>query len=66
MESKKFSSFPKNRKITILSNSSLTPRTRRDNNNNDNNNNDKNPHLNFLKGAVLGDKEHGVGIRDNG
>ena len=25
-------------------------------NNNDNNNNDKNPHLNFLKGAVLADK----------
>ena len=24
----------------------------------------KNPHLNFLKGTVLGDKEQGVGIRD--
>ena len=31
----------------------------------DNNNNNKNnPHLNFLKGTVLGDKEQGVGIRD--
>ena len=26
----------------------------------------KNPHLNFLKGTVLGDKEQGVGIRDKG
>ena len=34
------------------------------NNSNNNNNNDKNPHLNFLKGTVLGDKEQG--IRDNG
>ena len=30
----------------------------------DNNNNDNNPHLDFLKGTVLGDKEQGVGIRD--
>ena len=38
-----------------------------DNNNNDKNDkNDKNPHLNFLKGTVLGDKEQGVGIRDKG
>ena len=41
-----------------------------DNNNNDNNNkdnnNDKNPHLNFLKGTVLGDKEQGVGMGDEG
>ena len=38
-----------------------------DNNNNINNNNsDENPHLNFLKGTVLGDKEQGVGIRDKG
>ena len=30
----------------------------------DNNNNDKNnPHLNFLKGTVLGSKEQGVWIR---
>ena len=36
------------------------------NNNNNNNKNDKNPHLNFLKGTVLGDKEQGVGIRDKG
>ena len=28
------------------------------------NNNDKSPHLNFLKGIVLGDKEQGVGIWD--
>ena len=35
-----------------------------DNNNNNNNNNDKNPHLNFLNGTVLGDKEKG--IRENG
>ena len=34
-------------------------------NNNNNNNNDKNPHLNFLKGTVLGDKEQGEGIRVN-
>ena len=32
----------------------------------DNNNNDNNPHLNFMKGKVLGDKEQGVGIRDKG
>ena len=32
--------------------------------NNKNNNNNKNPHLNFLKGTVLGDKEQGLGIRD--
>ena len=32
----------------------------------DNNNNDKNPHLNFLKGAVLGDKDQGEGKRDEG
>ena len=37
-----------------------------DNNDNDNNDNDKdnNPHLNFLKGTVLGVKEQGFGIRD--
>ena len=35
-------------------------------NNNKNNHNDNNPHLNFLKGTVLGDKEQGVGIRDKG
>ena len=33
-----------------------------DNNHNDNNN----PHLNFLKGTVLGVKEYGLGIRDKG
>ena len=32
-------------------------------NHNDNDNND-NPHLNFVKGTVLGDQEQGVGIRD--
>ena len=40
-----------------------------DNNNNDNNEKKKkkkNPHLNFFKGTVLGDKEQGVGIRDKG
>ena len=40
-----------------------------DNNNNDNNNNDNdknNPHLNFLKGTVLGGKERGLGVRDKG
>ena len=26
----------------------------------------KNPHLNFLKGTELGDKEQGVGIKDKG
>ena len=31
---------------------------------NDNNHNHNNPHLNFVKGTELGDKEHGVGIRD--
>ena len=35
------------------------------NKNNDNNKNNNNPHLNFVKGTVLGDKEQGVGIRDN-
>ena len=33
-------------------------------NNNNNNNNDKNPHLNFLKETVLGDKKQR--IRDKG
>ena len=33
-----------------------------DNKNNDNDN----PHLNFLKGTVPGDKEQGLGIRDKG
>ena len=37
-----------------------------DNNDNDKNDNDNNPHLNFVKGTVLGDKEQGVGIRDKG
>ena len=32
---------------------------------NHNNHND-NPHLNFVKGTVLGDKEQGLGIRDKG
>ena len=36
-----------------------------DNHNNENHNHN-NPHLNFLKGTVLGDKEQGVGIRDKG
>ena len=36
------------------------------NNNNNNNNKDNNPHLNSLKGSVLGDKEQGVGIRVKG
>ena len=35
-------------------------------NNTKNNKNKKNPHLSFLKGTVLGDKEQGVGIRDKG
>ena len=30
------------------------------------NHNHNNPHLNFVKGTVLGDKEQGVGIRDKG
>ena len=34
-----------------------------DNDNNGNNNHNK-PHLNFVKGTVLGDKEQGVGLRD--
>ena len=35
------------------------------NNDNDNNDNDNNnPHLNFLKGTVLGGKVQGLGIRD--
>ena len=37
-----------------------------DNHNNQNDKNDNNPHLNFVKGTVLGDKEQGVGIRDKG
>ena len=36
------------------------------NNNNNNEKKKKNPHLDFLKGTVLGDKEQGVGIRDKG
>ena len=32
----------------------------------DNHNNHNNPHLNFVKGTVLGDKEQEVGIRDKG
>ena len=32
----------------------------------DNNKNDNNPHLNLLKGTVLGDKGQGVGIREKG
>ena len=36
------------------------------NNENDNNDNDKNTHLNFLKETVFGDKDKGVGIRDDG
>ena len=31
-----------------------------------NHENHKNPHLNFVKGTVLGDKEQGEGIRDKG
>ena len=34
------------------------------NNENHNNHNHNNPHLNFVKGTVLGDKEQEVGIRD--
>ena len=34
--------------------------------NNNNNEKKKNPHLNSLKGTVLGDKEQGVGIRVKG
>ena len=34
--------------------------------NHKNDKNDNNPHLNFVKGTVLGDKEQGVGIRDTG
>ena len=30
------------------------------------NHNHNNPHLNFVKGIVLRDKEQGVGIRDKG
>ena len=29
-------------------------------------NENNNPHLNFVKGTVLGDKEQGVGIRHKG
>ena len=35
-----------------------------DKNDNDNDNDKNNPHLNFLKGTVLGDMEQEVGIRD--
>ena len=31
-------------------------------NNHKNHKNDNNPHLNFVKGTILGDKEQGVGI----
>ena len=33
---------------------------------NHNHNHNDNPHLNFVKGTVLGDKKQGVGIRDKG
>ena len=33
---------------------------------NHNNHNHSNPHLNFVKGTVLGDKEQEVGIKDKG
>ena len=33
---------------------------------NHNYHNHNNPHLNFVKGTVLGDKEQKVGIRDKG
>ena len=37
------------------------------NKNDNNDDNDKNnPHLNFVNGTVLGDKEEGVGISDKG
>ena len=36
------------------------------NHNHKNHKNDNNPHLNFVKGTILGDKEQGVGIRDKG
>ena len=36
-----------------------------DKNENENDKND-NPHLNFVKGTVLGDREQGVGIRYKG
>ena len=35
-------------------------------NNNNHNHNHNNPHLNFLKGTVLGDEEQGLGIRGKG
>ena len=31
-----------------------------------NNNHNGNPHLNFFKGTVLGDKGYGLGIKDKG
>ena len=34
--------------------------------NHKNENENDNPHLNFVKGTVLGDREQGVGIRDKG
>ena len=37
-----------------------------DNKNNHNDNHNDNPHLNFLKGTVLGVKGQGLGIRDKG
>ena len=37
-----------------------------DNDNNEKGKKKKNPHLNFLKGTVLGVKEQGVGIRNRG
>ena len=53
--------------MDFLSNSRLRPRTRVDFTFAwDNNNNNDNPHLNFVKGTVLGDKEQGVGIREKG
>ena len=34
--------------------------------NHKNENENDNPHLNFVKGTVLGDEEQGVGIRNKG
>ena len=65
------------KRLKYLSNSSFRPRTRswlyfcsghndKNNKNGKKYKNDNNPHINFMKGTVLEDKEQGVGIRDKG
>ena len=55
-----------NRAISVQLNLTGTATGTEIGNNNHNNHKNDNPHLNVVKGTVLGDKEPGVGIRDKG